>query len=262
MLWIICVFIFIFWVHSQNKSRKEEYQEDSEEEQNDSDSEEEPSSDEDDTLDELVQWQDIPFKMGWKRGTLIMVKYSPEVIEETDRTEDDYYMGKVLRKSGSNWEVFFEQTGNKDIISPFEMDWYYDADIPMVEWSEPPKITLEYKTMKPFRYRTERQGNWRGAKTCQTTLQEMSVWSIHGTPYVYVGHLGVFECVSVSAEGIIEPVYGIPDDNYYIGKRKKGTTHFRDFKPLYIERQIVQEFDLQRSTIDPIYDIPTRDELG
>ena len=69
--------------------------------------------------------------------------------------------------------------------------------------------------------------------------------------------------------GIWHSRRGIPDDNYYIGKRKKdigkrkkGTVQFRDFKPLYIERQIDQEFDLQRSTVDPIYEIPTREELG
>ena len=266
MLWVFWAFIFIFWIHSQNKSQTEECEEEYDSNSEDSCEEEYGSDSEDDDAveneDELVQWQDIPFKTGWRRGTVIMVKYPPEVIEESDRTEDNYYIGKILRKTGSDWEVFFEQTGNTDIISPFEMDWYYDADIPMVEWPEPPKITLVNKTMKPFRYQVERQGNWRGAKTCRTVLQEMPIWSIRGTSYVYVGHLGVFECVSVSTEGMVDPVYGIPDDNYYIGKRKKGTTHFRDFKPLYIERPTFREFDVQKTTIEPIYEIPTRDELG
>ena len=266
MMWVFYAIVFIFWIYHQKSTRNS----DSDQQDYDSDSQsetEDPNSDQQDydsgETEEPIEYINIPFKTGWKRGTTIMVKYSPDVIEAINRSEDGYYAGDVIRKNRSGYDVFFERTGNTDTISPFEMDWYYKTDINMKEWVDPPKIILEYESMKPFRYTSEKQGEWHGAKTCRTILQTLPIWSIPNTPFVYVGHFGVFECVNISSDGIIEPVYGIPEDTHYIGKRKlPSSTHFRDFKPLYIERQIVQEFDLQRSTVDPIYEIPTREELG
>jgi hypothetical protein len=302
MMWVFYAIVFIFWIYHQKSTRnsdsdqqdydsdsqsetedpnsdQQDYDSDSQSETEDPNSDqqdydsgdqsetEDPNSDQQDydsgETEEPIEYINIPFKTGWKRGTTIMVKYSPDVIEAINRSEDGYYAGDVIRKNRSGYDVFFERTGNTDTISPFEMDWYYKTDINMKEWVDPPKIILEYKSMKPFRYTSEKQGEWHGAKTCRTILQTLPIWSIPNTPFVYVGHFGVFECVNISSDGIIEPVYGIPEDTHYIGKRKlPSSTHFRDFKPLYIERQIVQEFDLQRSTVDPIYEIPTREELG
>ena len=203
------------------------------------------------------------YKKGWTYGTEIFVRYSPDVIEEQFQTEDGFYLGKIRKKQGNKFHVYFPCTGNTDVICPLDMEWYYAVEDRLEEWQEMVTIVLETKTLKAFRLKVERDGEWRGAKTGSTLSQPLRVWSVPGTALVYVGHLGVYEVVSVDDDGSLVPC-SQPDGRYFIGQRKnQRATHFRDFLPLpRVEPVVYDSFSRHASTLRPRYPTLTREELN
>ena len=256
-LWIALAFIF-FWNYNNTEEDEDEYDSESE-----SESEEESEEEfEEEFNDEVMEYKDIPFKRGWHAGANIVVHYSPDVIDEQCQSEDNFYEGKIRKKHGDQWEVYYKDTKNTDVVSPLEVEWYYDTDIPLDEWEEPVTITLEKKTLQAFHFKKERIGQWQGAKTCPTVQQELRVWTIRGTDYVYVGHLGVFEVVSVAEDGTLIPWDEGPQ--WFIGKRKnQRATHFSDFSPLHRTTPVeFDSYDRHESTLKPLYPTLTREELN
>lgn len=270
LIWIAIAFVF-FWNYNNKEEEEEDYDSYSESEselESDEESEqeeyEEESEQEEYEEEELIEYKDIPYKKGWHAGSKIVVHYSPDVIEPEYHTEDNFYEGKIRKKKGDKWEIYYHLTKNTDVISPLEVEWYYDTDIPLDEWDEPVTFTLQKKTLQPFGLKKERFGNWNGAKTCATVQKDLRIWTIRGTDYVYVGHLGVFELVSVAEDGSLIPWEEDFGDNWFIGKRKnQKATHFRDFSPLHRSKPIeFDSYDRHESTLKPLYPTLTREELN
>jgi hypothetical protein len=171
---------------------------------------------------------------GWRSNAKIHVRYDPEYILPEKRSQNGYYKGIVKRKKGRKFDVHFPDTGATDTITPTESQWYYSDQV-LQEWPTKENIILEKNTLRPFQYKKERDGNWTGAKTCATVTASLRIWSIPNTPYVHIGHIGVYECVTAGNDGTIRPLYGVQrgETQYFFGRRKmKNAIHFRDFRPV------------------------------
>jgi len=261
LFWIIVALFAAYWLKNGDNTDESDSNSESE---SDSDYESDEDAIEHATTEcvEPIAYSDIPYKRGWSANTHIMVHYPPDMIPEKHQNEDEYYYGKIRRRQGCNFEVYFPQTKNTDVLSPLDRDWHYATDIDITQWDEPQTFTLEKKTLRPFKMQREREGSWSGAQTKRTVATPLRVWSIDGTPYVYVGHLGVYECVSVDSNGTLCPVLGVPDSNYFIGRRKnKKATNFRQFTPLFrVDTEEYSSYD-REPVREPTYPTLTRDEL-
>ena len=249
---LVYAFLFIYFVafvFSQSQDDNAEDVDISDEESNESelDSDTEPNTEyeesevesltsdsDEEHKDEITNIKAVNNYSGWKSRTKINVYYPPEYIQAEHRTSNNYYAGTIKRKKGAKFDVYYSGTGNTDTINPTVAKWSY-SDQDLYEWPHEEHIILEKNTLRPFQHKVERIGNWKGAKTCSTISLPLKVWSVPNSPFVHIGHIGVYECVTADADGTLYPHYGVPDADtqYFFGRRKtKDSTHFREFRPI------------------------------
>ncbi|MDA7839035.1 hypothetical protein N9A45_01755 [bacterium] len=185
--------------------------------------------------------------LGWKVGLELFV-----YIKKKSRR------GVLVAKKGTKWH--FRPYGYRTPVSvcPVRFKWRYAFKEKVVAWPSKLSVILVKSTLKPFKYKQERVGHWRGAACERTVIHRLPVWQVVGTNKLYVGHLGVWRLVGFDA-GSICPKNNVPKDgHFFVGRGPLTPKRFRCLKTACGERVPV----CMSYTKHPIYKVPTRAELG
>ena len=87
----------------------------------------------------------------------------------------------------------------------------------VVQWSFKLPVVLIKETLKPFAYRVERFGRWKGAKMSRTTICRLPVWQFVGTNRLVVGHIGSWKLAALSCGNLVPCLTEPKDESFLLG---------------------------------------------
>jgi len=182
---------------------------------------------------------------GWKVGTRLYVYINKR-----------YRKGILKSKNNAKWDFLPTGYSKTRRICPIKNRWHYPGH-QLTKWSK--KIKILFLNDKPFKLRKESFGHWRGSITGRTKPVAMTVWQRASSATVYVGHLGAFTLAEVQEGKLVRKTTPPTDkDVYYIGRGPLKKTKFKTLKT--VSRSGIRMDRIIKKP--PLYQIPTRDELG
>lgn len=184
---------------------------------------------------------------GWKVGLELFV-----VVKKKSRR------GVLVAKRGTKWHFKPHDYRTPVRICPIRAKWRYAFKEKVIAWTNKLSVILIKSTLTPFKFKRERFGHWSGVACERTVIHRLPVWQVIGTNKLYVGHLGVWRLADFDS-GCIRPKITVPvDEDFFVGRGALTPKRFRCLKTVSRTR-----FPVCKScTKDPIYNIPTRAELG
>jgi hypothetical protein len=166
--------------------------------------------------------------------------------------------GKLVSKKGTKWR--FQPRGwRKDVpLCPIRSKWRYVFRGDVVQWTFKLPVVLIKETLKPFAYRVERFGRWKGAKMSRTAICRLPVWQFEGTNRLVVGHVGSWHLARTSLGKLVPFLEEPKDESFFVGR---GELSPKKFKCLKTSRR-AQAPRVRLSPVVPRFSVPSRDELG
>jgi hypothetical protein len=182
---------------------------------------------------------------GWKGSVRISVYINKR-----------YRKGILKSQKDGKWDFIPDGCTKTRRICPVKNKWHYDCKSKLNRWRQ--KIKVLFIDNKPFKLKRERFGKWHGAKTARTKAVSLPVWQVPGTATVFVGHLGSYTIATVH-DGKLQRLTSEPHqkEQYFIGRGKLSGPTFKTLKTVHGGAP-----RMKRKDVEPLYKIPSRDELG